>query len=54
MDRRQFLATSSIAAGAALLPCRRAPPPRPPPRAASGDAKLNALFEEIFQDRVKR
>ena len=30
------------------------PPPRPPAPAASGDAKLNALFEEIFQDRVKR
>ncbi len=53
MDRRQFLVTSSTAAGTALLPIAvKAAAPKTP--AASGDAKLNAIFEDIFQDRVKR
>jgi uncharacterized protein (DUF885 family) len=52
MDRRQFLTTSSIAGAAALfpLPARAAVQAT----AAPGDGKLNALFEDIFQDRVKR
>ncbi len=50
MDRRQFLTASSLAAATALAPASvRAATP-----AASGDAALNALFEDIFQDRVKR
>ena len=54
MDRRQFLATSSIAAGTALLPIAVKAAATPKKPAASGDARLNAIFEEIFQDRVKR
>ena len=54
MDRRQFLATSSIAGAAALLPLPVRAAAQTAAPAASGDAKLNALFEEIFQDRVKR
>ena len=53
MDRRSFLkaggATAAVvpfAAGAAAVAGAVC--------AAAGDAKLNALFEEIFQDRVKR
>ena len=54
MDRRQFLATSSIAAATALVPTtvKAATQASAPP--ASGDARLNAIFEAIFQDRVKR
>ena len=54
MDRRQFLATSSIAAATALVPTtvKAATQASAPP--ASGDASLNAIFEAIFQDRVKR
>ena len=54
MDRRQFLATSSIAAGTALVPMSARAAAQAAAPAASGDARLNALFEEIFQDRVKR
>jgi uncharacterized protein (DUF885 family) len=54
MDRRQFLATSSIAAGAALLPAPARAATQAAAPAASGDTRLNALFEEIFQDRVRR
>lgn len=54
MDRRQFLATSSIAAGTALLPASARAAAQAAAPAASGDARLNALFEEIFQDRVRR
>ena len=51
MDRRSFLATS---AGAALIPLAEtsvfaAAAAKP----GSGDARLNALFEDIFQDRVR-
>ena len=55
MDRRQFLSTGSAAAlGLPLLgaPAIAAPASKAP--AKGGDAKLNALFESIFQDRVKR
>ena len=48
MDRRSFLATGATAA---LLPLAEAPVFAQ--AAGSGDAKLNALFEEIFQERVR-
>jgi uncharacterized protein (DUF885 family) len=54
MDRRQFLATSSIAGAAALLPLPARAAAQAAAPAALGDAALNALFEDIFQDRVKR
>ena len=60
MDRRMFLSTGSAAA--LSLPLLTTPAAALAPAAgktkakanASGDAKLNALFERIFQDRVKR
>ena len=54
MDRRQFLTTSSIAGAAALLPLPARAAAQAGAPSASGDARLNALFEDIFQDRVKR
>jgi uncharacterized protein (DUF885 family) len=48
MDRRQFLATGATVA---LLPLARTPALAQ--AAASGDAKLNQTFEDIFQERVK-
>ena len=54
MDRRQFLAVSSLAATTALVPASAKAAAQAAAPVASGDAKLNALFEEIFQDRVKR
>ena len=48
MDRRSFLATSATVA---LLPLAEAPAIAAV--AKSGDAKLNALFEAIFQERVR-
>ena len=54
MDRRQFLTTSSIAAATALVPVTVKAATRAAAPAANGDARLNAVFEEIFQDRVKR
>ena len=51
MDRRQFLATSSLV----LLPAVGATSAfAQPARGGSGDARLNALFERIFQQRVRR
>jgi uncharacterized protein (DUF885 family) len=51
MDRRSFLAT---AATVALLPLTETPAiAAVANRTGSGDAKLNALFEEIFQERVR-
>ena len=47
MDRRHFLATTGAAAGLALLPRAASAA-----AAGSGDAALNALFEEIFQANV--
>ena len=49
MDRRSFLATGATAA---LLPLTEAPA-FAQAATGSGDAKLNALFEEIFQERVR-
>ena len=48
MDRRSFLATGATAA---LLPFTEAPAFAQP--AAGGDARLNALFEEIFRERLR-
>jgi uncharacterized protein (DUF885 family) len=48
MDRRSFLATSATVA---LLPLTEVPAFAAP--SGAGDAKLNALFERIFQDRVR-
>ena len=50
MDRRTFIASSGAAALAAWLPAAALAQPR----AGSGDAALNALFEEIFQQAVQR
>jgi len=51
MDRRSFLATS---AGAALLPLAESPVfAAATAEPGGGDARLNALFEEIFEDRVR-
>jgi uncharacterized protein (DUF885 family) len=50
MDRRSFLATGATAA---LLPFAKTPAFASAATAGSGDAKINALFEEIFQERVK-
>ena len=54
MDRRQFLTTSSLAAATSLVPTTVKAAALAAAPAASGDARLNALFEEIFQDRVQR
>ena len=46
MDRRQFVAASGAAAAFSILPSViRA-------QSASGDAAINALFEQIFQESV--
>jgi len=51
MDRRSFLATSATAA---FLPLTEAPVfAAVTAMAGSGDARLNALFEAIFQERVR-
>ena len=59
MDRRQFLATTGLAAtglagGAALAPGPAFAQGKPAAAATLGDTKLNALLEKIFMDRVKR
>jgi uncharacterized protein (DUF885 family) len=51
MDRRSFLATSATVA---LLPLTEAPAlAAVTAKAGNGDAKLNALFEDMFQERVR-
>ena len=50
MDRRSFLATSATVA---LLPIVETPALAAAVQGGSGDAKLNDLFEAIFQDRVR-
>ena len=50
MDRRSFLRTSATLA---LLPLAEAPAIAAVTKAGSSDAKLNALFEDIFQERVR-
>jgi uncharacterized protein (DUF885 family) len=49
MDRRSFLATGATVA---LLPLTEAPA-FAVAKSGGGDAKLNALFEDIFQERVR-
>jgi uncharacterized protein (DUF885 family) len=51
MDRRAFLASSG--ATALLLPLTEAPAIAAVAKPGSGDAALNALFEDIFQERVR-
>ncbi len=54
MDRRAFLSTgSAVALGLPLLggPVAAA---KPMIAKTSGDSRINALFEQIFQDRVRR
>src|SRR3954447_1263425 len=50
MGRRAFLATGTTVA---LLPLTEAPALAVVTKPGSGDARLNALFEEIFQERVR-
>ncbi|MFL6830027.1 MAG: DUF885 domain-containing protein [Sphingomicrobium sp.] len=52
MDRRSFLATSATVA---LLPLTEAPAVATvvPGKPGAGDARLNVLFEDIFQERVR-
>jgi uncharacterized protein (DUF885 family) len=50
MDRRSFLRTSATLA---LLPLAEAPAIAAVTKPGSNDARLNALFEQIFQDRVR-
>jgi len=50
MDRRSFLATSATVA---LLPLTEAPALAAVAKTGSNDEKLNALFEQIFQERVR-
>src|SRR4051812_39779970 len=51
MDRRSFLATSATVA---LLPLTEAPSlAAVAAKPGAGDARLNTLFETIFQERVK-
>ena len=51
MDRRSFLATGATAA---LLPLADFPTlAAVAAKPGSGDARLNAAFEEIFQERVR-
>ena len=55
MDRRFFLASAGTAAAlAALLPERLIAQAAVPAAAASGDAALNQLFEQIFMRAVQR
>jgi uncharacterized protein (DUF885 family) len=50
MDRRSFLATGATVA---LLPLTEASAFAAITKAGSGDARLNQLFEDIFQERVR-
>ncbi len=56
MDRRQFLSASSAALSFAFVSGATGSPAFALAQggAGSGDAALNALFEKIFQDRVRR
>ena len=54
MDRRQFLTTTSAAAVGLSIGGTSIAHPATGKPAAPGDAKLNALLETIFMDRVKR
>ena len=55
MDRRAFLSTgSAVALGLPSLGSPAAVLAKPMKGAAGGDAKINALFEQIFQEQVRR
>lgn len=56
MDRRQFLSSSSAALSFAFVSSAASSPALALVQggAGTGDAALNALFERIFQDRVRR
>lgn len=56
MDRRQFLSSSSAALSFAFVSGASSSPALALVQggAGTGDAALNALFEKIFQDRVRR
>jgi hypothetical protein len=53
MDRRQFLTATGLATGSALLPAAaQALVAEAAPKTA-GDAKLDAVFERIFEEQVR-
>ena len=55
MDRRAFLSTgSAVALGLPSLGSPATALAKPMKSAAGGDARINALFEQIFQDQVRR
>ena len=55
MDRREFLSTTAAGLGATFFAAGSSPALALVQGShGSGDAALNALFEKIFQDRVKR
>ena len=55
MDRRAFLSTgSAVALGLPSLGSPAAALAKPMTSATGGDARINALFEQIFQDQVRR
>jgi uncharacterized protein (DUF885 family) len=55
VDRRQFLSTSSAAFGFGFIASSSGPAlALVQPGSGGSDAALNALFERIFQDRVRR
>jgi uncharacterized protein (DUF885 family) len=54
MDRRSFLKAGGATAAVVPFATSASAVQTAPATAAAGDAKLNDLFEEIFQDRVKR
>ena len=55
MDRRAFLSTgSAVALGLPSLGSPATALAKPMTSAAGGDARINALFEQIFQDQVRR
>ncbi|MEO6580898.1 MAG: DUF885 family protein [Sphingomicrobium sp.] len=54
MDRRAFLSTGSAVALSLPLIGSPVAAAKPAKTASAGEARLNALFEGIFQDRVRR
>ncbi|MCA1653160.1 MAG: DUF885 domain-containing protein, partial [Sphingomonadales bacterium] len=54
MDRRHFLTCSSLAVGGLSLTTASGAVAAPTGDAGAGDAKLNALFDAVFKERVAR
>ncbi|GAA4037230.1 DUF885 family protein [Sphingomonas rosea] len=54
MDRRHFLASSTAALGLAATAAPAQSARKAAARPGSGDARLNELFEQVFNDRVAR